>query len=381
MRRVSLLLLAALMLPPALVLGRAYGAENDSYLDATVAGWRSDPVYLSPESGALSSAEAAALGDRIDGWRDDVHVAVLPAVALGGDHSAEAAMAFLDRLADAWHRQGGGAGVILVSFSGVGTYAAAYDPVRAGDDEVGAMMAKAVRDHTRGQQYQILDSVLSELGAPGRPAGGSGVGGSGVGGWLVALLILGGLVVVAGIVTLLVVVLRRGSRRRPSGEIWAGAAPYSPSYATFRDESDTREERVGLAREDVTRLGEELDAADLSTTDPIVAEHVHAALDAYAEAGRQVDSLTRVAGGAASEESLREIGRVAEYARWRLASARAQLTGAPPPPRRVPCFLDPDHGVSVADVAWAPPGGVVRAIPVCRACYDRLTTESSGGAR
>ena len=383
MRRLVLALLLLLAVAcGATSLGTAYAAgapatdsQTDSQIDATVAAWRSGPVYLSSASGALTPAQRDALAARIRGWRDDVHVAVLPAIALGGSHRPQDAMAFTDRLADAWHARTGGAGVLLVSFSGVGTYAGAYDPIRSGDDRVGAIMADETESHTLGQQYQILDAVLTRLGAPGGSGSGSG-GGGGFPAWLLVVILVAAVATLAAAAAWLAAFIRRRPRLRPrrraSGEVWAGPAAYAPSYRTFEDEADTPAERTALAREDVTRLGEELDRADLPTTDPRVAEHVRAALDAYADAGRHVDRLPAEAG----EEELRKVGRIAEYARWQLATARAVLTGAPPPARRVPCFLDPAHGTSVADVAWAPPGGVVRAIPVCQSCYDRITGQS-----
>jgi hypothetical protein len=42
-----------------------------------------------------------------------------------------------------------------------------------------------------------------------------------------------------------------------------GPALYRPSYAVLPDEADTLDGRRKLAREDVTRFGEELDTADV----------------------------------------------------------------------------------------------------------------------
>jgi hypothetical protein len=81
--------------------------------------------------------------------------------------------------------------------------------------------------------------------------------------------------------------------------------------------------------------------------------------------------------GLRTDDELRQLAEVTEYARWQLACAQAQLAGTAPPPRALPCFVDPTHGVSVADVSWAPPGGTLRPVPVCRACYDRLTDEGA----
>jgi hypothetical protein len=48
------------------------------------------------------------------------------------------------------------------------------------------------------------------------------------------------------------------------------------------------------------------------------------------------------------------------------------LNGQPAPERRPPCFFDPRHGPSVADVEWAPPGGAPRPVPACAACRQRV---------
>jgi hypothetical protein len=139
------------------------------------------------------------------------------------------------------------------------------------------------------------------------------------------------------------------------------------------DEVDTLEERRAAAREDVTRFGEELDAADVrldshDLTD--TAADVQAAMDAYADAGRVVD-------GEPDDDKLREVRATVEYGRWRLACAQAKVAGTPMPDRRAACFFDPAHGTSVTDWMYTPPGGQPREVPVCSACRDRL----SGGAR
>jgi hypothetical protein len=333
--------------------------DEASYVDATVAAWQGgDPVYVSPESGALGDEDAAGLRDRITGWRDDVFLAVLPAAAIrqGDGADADEASALLDELYYGMDRTDG---IYVVNLSGAGTYAAGYGDA-AGAADVGRIMAEQVRDHTLGQVAQILDGTLDELGAPD-DGGVSAV-------WVVIALLVGAAAAAAGILAWLR--WRRRPRRRPSGETWAGPADYRPSFPTYGDQHDTVEDRAALAREDVTRLGEELDAADPPLTDPAVAAHVQAALDAYADASRRVDGLR-------TDDELRQLAEVTEYARWQLACAQAQLAGTASPPRALPCFVDSMHGVSVADVSWAPPGGTLRPVPVCRACYNRLIDEGA----
>lgn len=340
----------------------AQDTPTDPYAAAAVAAWRGgDPVFVSAESGSLTSDDAAGLRERIEGWRDDVFVAALPATALRRSDAddPDEASALLDVLYAGLERPDA---LIVVNFSGAGTYAAGYGDA-PGADELGPVVAEQVGSHTLGQVDQVLDGTLDELGAP------SPDGGGGVSRWWVVVAVLAG-ALAATVATLGVLRWRRGRRRvRPSGETWGGAAAYRPSFTVYGDQTDTVEERAALAREDVTRLGEELDAADPPLDDPAVAAHVQSALDAYADASRRVDALT-------TDDELRALGQVTEYARWQLACAQAALAGATPPARRVPCFVDAAHGVSVADVSWAPPGGTLRPVPVCRDCYDRI----SGGA-
>jgi hypothetical protein len=331
------------------------GPDEAAYVDATVAAWSGgDPVYVSPDSGALADGDADALRDRITGWRDDVFVAVLPAAAIrqGEGADVDEASALLDELYDVMGRLDG---IYVVNLSGAGTYAAGYGDA-PGAVEIGRIVAEQVRDHTLGQVDQVLDGTLDELGAP--HGGGVSVG------WVLAGVLAGAVLASAAFVGV------RWWRRRPalraSGETWAGPAHYRPSFTAYGDQDDTVEQRAALAREDVTRLGEELEAADPQVSDPAVAAHVQAAIDAYADASRRVDALT-------TDVELRQLAQVSDYARWQLACAQALLAGTPPPARRVACFVDPAHGISVADVSWGPPGGTLRPVPVCRDCYERLT--------
>lgn len=182
-----------------------------------------------------------------------------------------------------------------MAFGGIGTYGVAFGT----SDRVGPIVAEQVEAHTLGQLDQTLDGILDELGAP-QPVEQE----SRALPWLVIGLGL------AGGAALGAFALRRHRRRTR----FTGPAPYQPSFRTQADETDTVEERAALAREDVTRLGEEL-------------------------------------------------GEITDYARWQAACARTRLDGTALPARRAPCFLDTGHGLSVADWSWAPPGGVERPVP------------------
>lgn len=316
---------------------------------ATVAdAWRDQPVYVDPSQHALvSDADAAHLAGRVTGHEPPTFVAVLPAAALSeqpGRTNDERADAFLDAVVDATARDG----VYLVVFGGTGTWGTAV----GSDLPVGPVLEDALADHTRSQVVPVLDTVLTELGVPGEARD------EGTASW-VAPLIVGVVVVVGGGGALL---WWRGRRR---GDVASGPAPYRPSFETLPDEADSVEERRALAREDVTRFGEEIDAADPDVSDPAVAADVQAAMDAYAEVGTAVD-------GEPDDGVLRAVRANVDYGRWRLASARARLAGEPVPPRRSACFFDSAHGVSVTEWMYAPAGGKAREVPVCDRCHHRL---------
>ncbi|RIQ14543.1 hypothetical protein DY240_24325 [Jiangella rhizosphaerae] len=310
--------------------------------------WASAPLYVDDtQSSIVSADDAERLAGRVDGHSPAVHIAVVPATALsdmpGGDDDARGA-AFLDAV----HEAGGPDGVYLVVFGGAATYGAAYDV----DAPVAEAVETAVGRHTRSQQVAILDDALTELGVSGAPEESGGAG------WVLPLVIaLAVLGVAAG-----GLFWWHRRRTRDAGE---GPALYRPSFDVLDDEADSLAERQELAREDVTRLGEELDAADTSVADPAVAADIQAAMDAYAEAGGAVD-------GTPDDHVLRAVRSTVEYGRWRLACAQARLAGRPLPARRADCFFDQRHGVSVTDWMYTPPGGRAREVPVCAACRDRL---------
>ncbi len=87
-----------------------------------------------------------------------------------------------------------------------------------------------------------------------------------------------------------------------------------------------------------------------------------AALDAYERGTRALDAARKPADMAAVSRAIAE-------GQYRLTCAEAVAHGQPKPGRRPMCFFDPRHGMSVADVSWAPPdGGPSRTVPVCIDC-------------
>lgn len=310
-----------------------------------VQGWDSSPVYVDPTQRALvPDEEAQRLADRVEGQDPAIRIAVVPAASLGTTGTREqAARAYVDQVVDLQRQDG----LYLVVFGGAIVWGSAVGV----DTPIAQILTDELGKHSRSDPVGTLNGVLDQLDVPKADSGGFPV-------WVLVLLV----VAVAGGVG-----LWWWRRRSPKDE---GPALYRPSYDVLPDEADTLPERQALAREDVTRFGEELDAADVRLDGVDTAADVQAAMDAYADAGRVVDASP-------SDDQLRSVRSTVEYGRWRLACAEALVAGTPKPARRALCFFDPAHGTSVTDWMYTPPGGKQREIPVCAACQTRL----SGGIR
>ncbi|WP_371404988.1 hypothetical protein OHA10_04885 [Kribbella sp. NBC_00662] len=313
---------------------------------AVVDGWKTSPVYVDPTQRSLvPDKDAAELAERVNGHDPAIHIAVVPAAVLkAGDQSA-AARAYVDQLVDRQQADG----IYLVVFGGAISWGSAVGV----DTPIAEILTDELGKHSRSDPVGTLNGVLDQLDVP-KASSGSG--------WLWAVPVV--------LVMLLAALLLARSIRSLARKKNSGPALYRPSYEVLPDEVDTVDERRATAREDVTRFGEELDAADVRLDGVDTAADVQAAMDAYADAGRVVD-------GEPDDDKLRAVRAAVEYGRWRLACAQAKIAGTPAPARRAACFFDPGHGMSVTDWMYTPPGGRPREVPVCSACRDRL----SGGSR
>jgi uncharacterized membrane protein YgcG len=93
---------------------------------------------------------------------------------------------------------------------------------------------------------------------------------------------------------------------------------------------------------------------------PEAAAEQAAALAAYERGTAALDAARR-------PDDMQAVSRNIAEGQYRLACAEALANGQQKPARRPMCFFDPRHGMSVADVSWAPPdGGPSRTVPVCR---------------
>ncbi|WP_395692643.1 hypothetical protein [Nocardioides sp.] len=172
------------------------------------------------------------------------------------------------------------------------------------------------------------------------------------------LLVL--LLVLAAIVVVVVVSRRRAQQRELDRQI-AELAPVQR-----------------LAEEDITALGEELQDLDLDLAgrelDAGTRADYQRALDAYEAAKTAADAMTRA-------DDVRHVTEILEDGRYAITCVRARVAGEPLPQRRPPCFFDPRHGLSVADVPWTPPGGTTRDVPACALDVERVRAGAEPDAR
>jgi len=121
--------------------------------------------------------------------------------------------------------------------------------------------------------------------------------------------------------------------------------------------------------EDITKLGEEITELDtevkLAASQADTQADWQRALDSYERAKTELAAVKHV-------DELRRVTEALEEGRYALACVRARVNGEPVPERRAPCFFNPQHGPSVRDVRWAPPGGAPRDVPACAADAQRV---------
>lgn len=124
-----------------------------------------------------------------------------------------------------------------------------------------------------------------------------------------------------------------------------------------------------LMDEDVTVLGEQVAELHVDTLsddlDPVARDHYRRALENY-------DQAKHLLAAGESAEDVVAIEQVVADARWHRAAVIAVRDGKPLPARREPCFFNPQHGPSMQDVEWTPPGGTPRTIAVCASDARRL---------
>ncbi|MFF0725875.1 hypothetical protein [Streptomyces sp. NPDC004134] len=297
---------------------------------------RDRPVYVHPDvRGEMSVDRANALAARIKDEDSPVFVAVLP---------ADSGVAARDVLPNLRSRTGI-AGVYAVRL-GNGFGAAA---------DARVLSARAVDNLRRAAVGAHPGDATDQLATFAEDAAGQ-AGGSAPSGWGDSTGIGGTGALTVGVVLLLLV----------------GGVLFVRQRARLRDAEQARAELARLRTvvdEDITAYGEEMTRIAFDPADPAADDATRGdyqkALDAYEKAKSRLDA----AGG---PRDVRGVTEALEEGRFALATLEARRTGAALPERRPPCFFDPRHGPSAADVEWTPPGSASRTVPACTADANLL---------
>lgn len=299
--------------------------------DAAAALRGGETVFVDPGAeSALSSAEASQISSQANATGLPMFIAVLPEAAAGGSTA--------DDVLRELNTQVGLGGIYAVVVG---------DQFRAGStsgsvSDLATQAFRAQRDNgaaaVLGEFIALTDARFGSTSTAADTEESSGAGSL----ILLLVLIVGGAVVV--------IVLVRRQRRVAAQQL-----------AAVRTTVDR----------DVTEYGERLAAFDVN--DPAMDEAARAdvqrALDDYDRARMSVATMRRA-------QDAQSVTTALEDGRFALACAQARMTGQALPERRPPCFVDPRHGPSVADVPWTPPGLSLRDVPMCAAC--RTTVETGG---
>ncbi|MFF3456535.1 hypothetical protein ACFYXH_19810 [Streptomyces sp. NPDC002730] len=340
----------------ATALVAAPGAQAATGPETVAAALKKGPVYVDPRvSGQLSKADANALAKKIKDADKPVFVAVLP-------NTAEFPPGSVLRNI---RTETGVTGLYAIRL-GNGFNAGADRSVMS--NQAVQNLVTAVKTPPGADAVTQLNNFVDQALPQARGSAPSSWGASPDQGSNTGSLITLGVVLVAG-----------------------GAGAYTVVRRNRRKKAE--EERAALDKlrvvvdEDITAFGEELDRLDFhpsekGATDVMRADYERA-LDSY-------DKSKSLMGAAEHPSDVRGVTQALDDGRYSLAVLDARRTGVAVPERRAPCFFDPRHGPSVADVSWTPAGAATRDVPVCAADAARLedgedpmarTVETDSGRR
>ncbi|GII53201.1 hypothetical protein Pth03_15900 [Planotetraspora thailandica] len=301
---------------------------------ATVlAAWRGgDPLFV--QSGSpLSSGQQDDIRSTLKDSKSKIYAVALP----DGTITSAQAGPYLSSLGAQLDAAGRSSATVAV-LDGTSLFAASSALPRNAAGQLADLAAANNKDVVTGMQdfaNRVNLAVEGDVKAAREQGSATGGGGTGV---LVGIL---GIAVVGG--AGLWIVSRRMKRKREERE----AAELAAVKQTVE--------------EDVTKFGEEITALDVDVKmlpQSETSADWQRALDTYERSKVELAAVKR-------PEDLRTVTSTLEDGRYALACVKARVNNQPLPERLPPCFFNPQHGPSVRNVRWAPPGGAAREVPAC----------------
>lgn len=145
--------------------------------------------------------------------------------------------------------------------------------------------------------------------------------------------------------------------------LWWGLVTLGAHRARRSDEKAHLAVTRPMLNEEIIELSQQV-AALPATNDPQQAKLSKDVLDAVEKARHRLDA-------AKSDPDVEAVTTLLGSARYGLVCIDAVRAGKPIPEPTPPCFFDPRHGPSAAEVEWQPEGGTVRSVDVCADCKQR----------
>jgi hypothetical protein len=279
-------------------------------------------LYVTTDSGAnLSAADQQQIRSALDGDHDADIRAVVVRNDVSGPQVGQMLKAVANRV---------GKGQTYVAITADGTRMGGISK-KLDTNEINQLVTRT--DGSPLKQRLIQFGNLAEKKVDDKARSGAVVG----------YVVIGVLVLIAAAVTSVVLVARKRRRERHA-----------------RQMADLKQ---GV-QEDVTLLGEDIARLDLNVMDPGLDPDTRAD---YERAMNSYDMAKAATERAQKPQDMQAVTTALEDGRYYMTATRARLAGEPVPERRPPCFFNPQHGPSVQDVTWAPPGGVARSVPACAA--------------
>lgn len=147
----------------------------------------------------------------------------------------------------------------------------------------------------------------------------------------------------------------------------------SPLFGRRREEEEHEHveflKRRRYLSEDVTVFGEQLSDLHLDTLTDVLTEDSR---DYYRFALESYDRAKADLAAAEDQDALGVVSTALVEGRHQQACVLALVAGETLPLKLAECFFNPQHGPSTTEVAWTPPGGVERMVPICAADANRI---------
>ncbi|WP_405061975.1 hypothetical protein OG474_10045 [Kribbella sp. NBC_01505] len=332
-----LLAVLALLVTPVLVipvLPAEAASSPEGYMN-DVASHLGDPgVWVDPDVGELSSSEVASLDAAAKSAAAPIRIAVIPADKIkNGEYSPLAWEG--EEIADQLYDRVGVEGVyaVLVDASSQ-SYGRGFHAVQRADHgptyHVGDAVDAAV-DCCAPNYERMLERFIQRAQVIDKP-------------WYIDIApYAGGLAGLFG--------------------LWWGVVTLGARRARRSDEKAHLTITRPMLNEEIIALSQQVSALP-TTNEPQQAKISKDVLDTVEKARQRLDS-------AKGDPDVEAVTTLLGSARYGLVCIDAVRAGQPIPKPTAPCFFDPRHGPSTAEVEWAPFEGSVRKVDVCTACKQR----------